>query len=311
MVRSVDVRGFPHAYSLTSKTAKPVVLVFVHGWLLSQSYWQPVIQRLSADYQCLCYDLRGFGRSQSPDDDALGGMLPQSDAIAVGGASRSAQPSLALTAGYAYTPAAYADDLTQLLHALNIQRAWLVGHSLGGSIALWAAHQAPDAVEGVVCVNSGGGIYLKEEFERFRMAGTQLVKLRPRWLPQVPLLDVPFSRMNVAQPISRQWARQRLIDWVAAHPTAALGALLESTTETEVHELPRLVAGLSQPVYFLAGDQDDVMEPKYVNHLASFHPLFECCGNNVLHVPNCGHLSMLEHPDTVAHYIRQSVSLHL
>ncbi|TVQ18215.1 MAG: alpha/beta hydrolase [Leptolyngbya sp. DLM2.Bin15] len=313
MVRSVDIRGLPHAYSLTSETAVPTVLVFVHGWLLSHAYWQPVIQRLSADYPCLSYDLRGFGQSQPVDDYKI---YPQtleqrSEAIAVGAScSRPLSEVTTSRSEYAHTPAAYAEDLLQLLQTLNIENAWLVGHSLGGSIALWAAHQSPSAIAGVVCVNSGGGIYLKEEFERFRMAGTQLVKLRPRWLPQVPLLDVPFARMNVAQPISRQWARQRLMDWVAAHPTAALGALLDSTTEAEVHDLPRLVAGLSQPVYFLAGDQDDVMEPKYVNHLASFHSLFECCGHNVLQLPNCGHLSMLEHPDAVAQYIRQILTVH-
>ncbi|HEY9301327.1 MAG TPA: alpha/beta hydrolase, partial [Phormidium sp.] len=100
------------------------------------------------------------------------------------------------------------------------------------------------------------------------------------------------------------WGRQRVIDFVMAHPEAALGTLLDSTTEAEVNTLPKIVSQLKQPVYFIAGANDKVMEPKYVRHLASFHPLFECCGNNVIEIPDCGHLAMIEQPDVVAKEIR-------
>ena len=46
------------------------------------------------------------------------------------------------------------------------------------------------------------------------------------------------------------------------------------------------------------------MEPKYVRHLASFHPLFQACGDNVIEIPDCGHLAMVEQPDVVANEIR-------
>ncbi|MGB3508116.1 MAG: alpha/beta fold hydrolase [Microcoleaceae cyanobacterium] len=60
---TIDIQGVRHTYELTNPTKFPHVLVFVHGWLLSRHYWQPLIQRLSVDYQCLWYDLRGFGDS--------------------------------------------------------------------------------------------------------------------------------------------------------------------------------------------------------------------------------------------------------
>jgi 2-succinyl-6-hydroxy-2,4-cyclohexadiene-1-carboxylate synthase len=41
------------------------------------------------------------------------------------------------------------------------------------------------------------------------------------------------------------------------------------------------------------------MEPKYVKHLASFHSLFRVGVYNVIEIPNCGHLSMVEQPDLV------------
>ena len=195
--------------------------------------------------------------------------------------------------------AAYAKDLCLLLKELDIKQAWLIGHSLGGSIALWTADLCPQIVRGVICINAGGGIYLKEEFEKFRHAGQQLVKFRPPWLRYVPGLNFIFSRMMVSRPLGIRWGRQRLHDFLCADARAASGSLLESTTKEEVHHLPHLVSRLSQPVYFIAGMNDTVMEPKYVHHLASFHTLFGGYGSNILEIEDCGHFAMLEHTNKV------------
>ncbi|WP_199245487.1 alpha/beta fold hydrolase [[Phormidium] sp. ETS-05] len=286
----IDILGFPHAYDLTTPQAPlssasedepPCVLVFIHGWLLSRHYWKPLISRLP-DYHCLAYDLRGFGDS-----------LPM-------------QGKGQFHAGY--SPAAYARDVVMLLEKLGISRAWLIGHSLGGTIALWAGAYLPKIVQGIICVNSGGGIYIKEEFERFRSAGQFLVKWRPQWLGKIPLVHLMFSQDSVAYPIKRHWGRQRAIDFCGANYEAALGALLDSTTESQVHQLPLLVSRLKQPAYFVAGDRDKVMEPKYVRHLASFHYLYEGGDENTIVLPECGHLSMIEQPDALAGEIRRLVA---
>ncbi|BFM39001.1 alpha/beta hydrolase [Synechocystis sp. LKSZ1] len=275
---SINILGVPHHYELTGPecVASRPVLIYIHGWLLSRHYWQPLVQQLSTDYPCLTYDLRGFGDSQTE--------------------------TLATSADQALSPfslAAYARDLILLLEQLHITQAWLVGHSLGGSIALWAAKACPERVQGVVCLNAGGGIYLKEEFERFRTMGQRLVSFRPPWLATLPLLDLLFARLMVEKTLARPWGRQRIQDFVRADAAAALGSLLESTTEEEVHLLPQLVAQLSQPVYFLAGQKDMVMESKYVNYLASFHSLFYPMGQNVIEIPDCGHFAMLEQTQIV------------
>jgi pimeloyl-ACP methyl ester carboxylesterase len=291
---TIEILGVQHTYELTAPTSCPHTLVFIHGWLNSRVYWQPVISLLSLDFQCLSYDLRGFGESQSQVISDIELTATSSSMVS------SALDSL-------YSPSAYAEDLTVLLEHLNISSAWLIGHSLGGTIALWTAARLPDCVQGVICINAGGGIYLKEAFEQFRAAGQKFLQVRPRWLCQMPLIDLLFTKASVLRPLERYWARQRLIDFVVADPEAALGTLLDSTTEEEVNSLPQLVSKLKQPVYFLAGADDKVMEPKYVRHLASFHWLFQYVGDNVIEIPNCGHLAMLEQPEAVSEYIRSIV----
>ncbi|MBD2139805.1 alpha/beta hydrolase [Anabaena sp. FACHB-1237] len=294
---TIDILGVTHKYELTAPTIYPHTLVFIHGWLNSGGYWQPIISRLSMDLQCLSYDLRGFGQSQSLSTSNMGINYVNNPLV-----------SSALDA--IYSPSAYSHDLAELIRHLNIPSAWLIGHSLGGTIALWTASQLPDCIQGVICINAGGGIYLKEAFEKFRSAGQKFLQIRPRWLSQMPLIDLLFTRASVSRPLNRYWARQRLIDFVTANHEAALGTLLDSTTEEEVNNLPHLVSKLKQPVYFLAGANDKVMEPKYVRHLASFHWLFQYMGDNVIEIPNCGHLAMLEAPDIVADHIRSIISRH-
>lgn len=315
---TIEILGVQHAYELTNPTTTPHALVFIHGWLLSREYWQPLIERLASDYQCLTYDLRGFGQSQSSLEAEVGQQNFLSPAVGTTSAKpltvmpllESPQDKKQVQASNCYTPAAYAQDLAILLQKLNITNAWLIGHSLGGSIALWAADQLPEYVKGVICINAGGGVYLKEAFEQFRYSGQQLLKFRPYWLCQLPLIDLLFTRANVAQALARSWGRQRVIDFVIAHPEAAVGTLLNSTTEEEINRLPQLVSQLRQPVYFLAGAKDKIMEPKYVRHLASFHPLFQACGDNVVEIPDCGHLAMLEQPDVVSSLIRSILDQH-
>lgn len=304
----INILETPHVYELTAPVThtKLPVLVFVHGWLLSRHYWRPLVHLLKSEYQCLIYDARGFGESQ---------ILPQSVEISSSSSANIAQDSQADISGQSksfpdYSLNGYANDLGCLLQSLDIKQAWIVGHSLGGSVALWAANLYPEVVQGVICLNAGGGIYLKEEFERFRNVGKQLVKFRPRWLSFIPFLDLLFSRMMVARPLKTKWGRQRVLDFIQADEEAALGALLESTTEHEVHFLPQLVSRLQQPIYFIAGDKDKVMEIKYVNHLASFHYLFASEQSNVFQINDCGHLGMVEAPNEVASIIGKILTKH-
>jgi pimeloyl-ACP methyl ester carboxylesterase len=102
----INVRGVEHHYewirqSTTSKQ-KPV-MVFVHGWGGSSRYWESTANALSDKFDCLLYDLRGFGRSRLPET------------------------SIELL----YEMEEYAEDLVVLLDALELKRVYLNAHSMG------------------------------------------------------------------------------------------------------------------------------------------------------------------------------------
>jgi 2-succinyl-6-hydroxy-2,4-cyclohexadiene-1-carboxylate synthase len=290
---TTTIFGVPHYYSLTANSAADP-LVFIHGWLLSHKYWHPVIDELGPEHPCLTYDLRGFGESRHHLQQFLPGLPPLAQGLAA-----STSP---------YSLAAYARDLAELLQQLNLKPAWLVGHSLGGSIALWTAYCYPHLVKGVICLNAGGGIYIEREFRQFRQLGQQILKFRFPWLRHLPFIPLMFSRSMVAQPLPYQWGVERLQDLLKADFDAAIGTLLETTTEAEVHLLPRIVASLQQPIRFLGGSHDPVMDLKFVNHLASYHSTALMDGPLVTELPDCGHMAMLEQPKLVVQAVKDFIT---
>lgn len=152
----------------------------------------------------------------------------------------------------------------------------LIGHSLGGSIVLHAAELLGEQVRGLVQVGFGGGIYQPRPFALVRRSGALFLKLRPRWLAHVPAAEA------IASPLR-------------ADLHAARGLLACSMRRQSVARLPALVSRLQPPSLWIAGSHDQVMEPRYVRHLAGFaqsHSLIELSG--------AGHLPMRQMPARLA-----------
>ncbi len=101
-------------------------IVFLHGMGSSSATWLAVMNVLADRYEVLAVDLLGHGSSPVPDDPAQ------------------------------YTRDGALTDLDELLATLH-GRAVLVGHSLGGYLALAHAATRPMAVRGVVVLNTGPG----------------------------------------------------------------------------------------------------------------------------------------------------------
>lgn len=99
-------------------------LVLLHGIAGDSRTWAEVMRRLGSRYRLLAPDLPGHGASAKPRGD--------------------------------YSLGAHACWVRDLLQALGIDRATLVGHSLGGGIALQLTYQFPDLCERMVLVSSGG-----------------------------------------------------------------------------------------------------------------------------------------------------------
>jgi pimeloyl-ACP methyl ester carboxylesterase len=101
-------------------------LVFLHGWLGSWRYWVPAMEELSVSRRTYAFDLWGFG-----DSDKLN----------------------TVSDGAPYTVAAYVDLLEDFLDEMGIQNAALVGHALGGLVALDFAARSPHRVKQVMGVS--------------------------------------------------------------------------------------------------------------------------------------------------------------
>lgn len=97
-------------------------IVFVHGLSDSLEYWYALTNELKEKYQILSFDLRGHGKSG--DDDKI------------------------------TTIDLYAEDLYQLLNALNIDDAVFIGLSLGGNVILDLAIKHPEMVNGLIIMSS-------------------------------------------------------------------------------------------------------------------------------------------------------------
>jgi pimeloyl-ACP methyl ester carboxylesterase len=99
-------------------------LLLVHGIGGDWQTWEPVLAPLAASHRVIAVDLPGHGGSaKGAGDYSLGGM---------------------------------ANVLRDLMAALGLERATLIGHSLGGGIAMQFAYQYPERCERLVLVSSGG-----------------------------------------------------------------------------------------------------------------------------------------------------------
>ncbi|MFN2497351.1 MAG: alpha/beta fold hydrolase [Pseudonocardiaceae bacterium] len=99
-------------------------LLLIHGIGDSSDTWREVIPALARRHLVIAPDLLGHGASDKPRAD--------------------------------YSVAAYANGMRDLLGILDVERVTLVGHSLGGGVAMQFAYQFPERTERLVLVATGG-----------------------------------------------------------------------------------------------------------------------------------------------------------
>ncbi len=129
-------------------------IVFVHGFACAQSDWDAQVAHLSSRHRTIAIDLRGHGMSSgTPDECSI---------------------------------ERYGADVAELMHALEVSPAVLVGHSMGCRVVLEAALQAPARVAGIVFVDSSQFVpamadVLREAF----LAPDGFATLTQRWFREM------------------------------------------------------------------------------------------------------------------------------
>ena len=115
------IHGYDRAYR---RRGEGEAIVLVHGIGDSSTTWSEVLRDLSEDHEVLAPDLLGHGFSDKPRAD--------------------------------YSVGGFANGLRDLLTVLGIERATVVGHSLGAIVAMQFAYQFPERTERLVLVSAGG-----------------------------------------------------------------------------------------------------------------------------------------------------------
>jgi pimeloyl-ACP methyl ester carboxylesterase len=117
----IELHGHRVIYRIAG-SGPPVVLI--HGMVNSSRHWEEVALRLAEDYTVVAPDLLGHGDSAAVRGD--------------------------------YSLGAHAASIRDLLAAIGIDRASVVGHSLGGGVAMQFFYQFPQRTERLILVSSGG-----------------------------------------------------------------------------------------------------------------------------------------------------------
>ena len=225
----------------------PVVLI--HGFSFDRSMWDPQFHALIGQYRTIRYDLRGFGCSSAP--------------VAAQG---------------------HVEDLLAVLDALMIDRAHLVGLSLGANIALATAAFHPDRVRSVVLASPGlpGHAWTtpRPPDEAAKVARRDGIAAGRRWWLGHEIFRsaerYPAARARLADMVGR-WPAHQWADGPTAPPLPSLAGRLGT---------------LPVPVLVMNGALDD---PGYREIASVLHR--QIPGARREEFPDAGHLLNLERPE--------------
>ncbi|PDW04654.1 alpha/beta fold hydrolase [Candidatus Viridilinea mediisalina] len=223
-------------------------VVFLHGWLGSWRYWFPTMEVVAKHFRTYSFDFWGFGESRR----------------------KQTQESIQ----------AYSDQITRFLDELGIERVILVGHSMGGMVALKTALSYPERICAVATVGAPiNGDSL-----------SWLLKLTDR-----PFFADAFARMP--------WLRRQLFRFfLGVANDLAVGEMIDDSVKSTANTLRYAVSSmwrtdlspelfrLSVPALIVHGGRDDVVNPNQAD-LFTHNPKAE-----VVMMPRSRHFPFLEEP---------------
>ncbi len=256
-----SVLGHRMAY-VAGGEGEPVV--FLHGLGHASGTWHRVLPHLAQRFRVFAVDMLGCGRSDKPRID--------------------------------YSLWALATYTRYFMDAVGIPRAHLVGHSLGGGIAMHAALQYPERVNRLALISTGGlGRELRLLLRVATLPGTSLALAglaSPVWLRLLERarwgkLATPLAREHL-----QAWARLRRADDRRVF-LRMLRGVCDITGQT-VSAVERLSL-MRHPVLLIWGEHDTTIPSAHARHAATLIP---DCQLEIL--PGCKHYPSLEQPEMVA-----------
>lgn len=243
-----DVNGTRLSYEVAGD-GTPVVLI--HGFSLDHRMWDDQFAVFAARHRVLRYDLRGFGASAVPDG-----------------------------------PYRHVDDLRALMRSVGIERAAIIGLSLGGSIAIDFALTYPDAVTALIPVDFViGGYAWSAEWQAAVTPvwcagrGGDITGAKRLWL-DCPLFAPARRDAVVAARLAAMVAAYSGWHWAHRDPAHAI----EPPAITRLGEI-------RAPTCLMIGEKD-------VPDFRVMHDLFVLSGryNRTVTIPDAGHMTNMEQP---------------
>jgi 3-oxoadipate enol-lactonase len=241
-----------------SGAGTPLLLIQGLGW--SAEMWYSLVPELETAYRVLRYDARGIGRSDVPPGP--------------------------------YSVEQMADDAVAILRAAGVERAHVLGVSLGGIVAQEVALQHPEVVTSLIlgCTHPGGAETIWPDPEvldalKNRAASTfEEVVAQARefaYAPGAPCVEEDIRR-RLELPTSNEGYEAQL-----------MGGLTFQGTTTR---LPSLTV----PVLVFTGDLDRMVPPKNSENIAAAVP-----DATLVVIAGAGHVNFTEQPGAVAKAIRE------
>lgn len=231
----------------------PETVVLAHGMGGHHAVWYQQVPELTGRYRVVTWDQRGFGRS-----------------------SRGSGP---------IGPEPAARDLSQILDHLDIDRAHVVGQSMGGWAALRFAIDQPQRTGSLVLADTTAGIFDENIRHTLAEYGASIAAGPPP--DQWPLGYHPAVGEQL-----------RSDDLEQSFLYGQLGSLTNPPSPLEVIELlmeadnTEGAAGLTVPTLFVVGENDPIFPPSLIEQAASVIP-----DSQVAVIADTGHSPYFERPD--------------
>jgi 3-oxoadipate enol-lactonase len=255
-VASVSVGDIRIHYRIVGQGAP---LVLIHGLACGQRMWLHQVRALAGRYRVITYDQRGHGLSEAPDDPAR------------------------------YSPAHLTRDLIGLMDALGVDRAGLVGFSMGGGPALALAAGAPDRVTRLVLADVGAGA---DEAWKIQW-------LARRWTDFIDRegldgLVADMLRSDLYKLYANRGARYRrhMAGLIRATPIAGLRHTISEVLgkRRSLFRMTHALSTIKAPTLILVGQRD------YVCRNSARLLVEQIPGASLRKIPNAGHMAPLEEP---------------